>query len=250
MRVFNNNNAKRIDILDERFYQSKKEKDIYYPSVTTILEVYPKGFGFSEWQKSVGFNADEIMRKAGQQGTNVHNMIDEYLAGKTINWIDGKYTLLEWQMFCKFIEFMEQTTPEILTTEMTLVSDLLRYGGTVDCICKINGEVWLIDWKTSTYVHKSHELQLSAYATMWNELNPEYKIQRTGILHLQAATRGSDKAGKKIQGAGWQLVEFGRTYQDSFKVFQHTQAIWEEENPTYKPKNLCYPMEFCLKPCK
>ena len=39
----------------------------------------------------------------------------------------------------------------------------------------------------------------------WNELNPENKIQRTGILWLNAATRGEDKKGINIQGKGWQI---------------------------------------------
>jgi hypothetical protein len=249
MKVFNNNEAKRIEVLDERFYKSKIE-DKYYPSVTTILEAYYKGYGFNEWLKQVGYNADEIMRKAGEQGTNVHNMIEAYLQGFKISWIDEnnrpRYTLNEWQMFCKFIEFFEKYKPELMVQEFTLVSDKLRFGGTVDFIGKINGEIWLLDWKTSNYLHKTYELQLAAYAMAWNELNPENKIQRTGILWLNSATRGEDKKGLSIQGKGWQIKEFDRHYEDAFKLFLHTQAIWEEENPSYKPKNLEYKMEFQL----
>lgn len=249
MKIFNNNEAKRIEVLDERFYKSKIE-DKYYPSVTTILEAYYKGYGFNEWLKQVGYNADEIMRKAGEQGTNVHNMIEAYLQGFKISWIDEnnrpRYTLNEWQMFCKFIEFFEKYKPELMVQEFTLVSDKLRFGGTVDFIGKINGEIWLLDWKTSNYLHKTYELQLAAYAMAWNELNPENKIQRTGILWLNAATRGEDKKGINIQGKGWQIKEFDRHYEDAFKLFLHTQAIWEEENPSYKPKNLEYKMEFQL----
>jgi hypothetical protein len=249
MKIFNNNEAKRIEILDERFYKSKIE-DKYYPSVTTILEAYYKGYGFNEWLKQVGYNADEIMRKAGEQGTNVHNMIEAYLQGFKISWIDEnnrpRYTLNEWQMFCKFIEFFEKYKPELMVQEFTLVSDKLRFGGTVDFIGKINGEIWLLDWKTSNYLHKTYELQLAAYAMAWNELNPENKIQRTGILWLNSATRGEDKKGLSIQGKGWQIKEFDRHYEDAFKLFLHTQAIWEEENPSYKPKNLEYKMEFQL----
>lgn len=249
MKIFNNNEAKRIEILDERFYKSKIE-DKYYPSVTTILEAYYKGYGFNEWLKQVGYNADEIMRKAGEQGTNVHNMIEAYLQGFKISWIDEnnrpRYTLNEWQMFCKFIEFFEKYKPELMVQEFTLVSDKLRFGGTVDFIGKINGEIWLLDWKTSNYLHKTYELQLAAYAMAWNELNPENKIQRTGILWLNSATRGEDKKGLSIQGKGWQIKEFDRHYEDAFSLFLHTQAIWEEENPSYKPKNLEYKMEFQL----
>ena len=82
---------------------------------------------------------------------------------------------------------------------------------------------------------------------MWNELNPDYKIDKTAILWLKALTRGADKKGIAIQGKGWQLKEFDRPYEDAFKLFQYTQAIWEEENPNYKPKNLIYPATFKLE---
>jgi hypothetical protein len=65
-------------------------------------------------------------------------------------------------------------------------------------------------------------------------------------MWLRAQTRGEDKTRKKIQGAGWQLKEFDRNYEDGFKLFQHTKALWNEENPNYKPKNLIYPISFKL----
>jgi hypothetical protein len=248
MNIFYNGEAKQINVLDERFYESQKNPGVFYPSVTTILDAYYKGYGYNEWLKQVGFNADEIMRKAGEQGTNVHDMIDGYLKCNPIKWLtdEGKqiYTLDEWQMFCKFIEFFDREKPEILTAEFNLVSEELKFGGTIDLVCKLKGQIWLIDHKTSNYIHKTHELQISAYATAWNQLNPNYQIERTAILWLKSATRGDDKTGKKIQGAGWQLQTFDRDYKDAFKLFEHTYAIWLEEHPNYKPKNLTYPAEF------
>lgn len=248
--IFNNNNAQRIDVLDDRFYKSQID-DTYYPSVTTILDIYPKGFGLEQWKKDNGDNADALLKAAGVQGTNVHNMIDAFLRGERIEWIingeQSNYTLNEWILFGRFVEFFNTSNLKSLVTEITMVSDNLRYGGTIDCVCKIDGLNWLIDWKTSNGVYKTHELQLAAYAVMWNELNPDYKIDKVGILHLQAKTRGADKTGKKIQGAGWQLMEFDRHYSESFKLFNYTHLIWDEENPNYKPKNLSYPSFYEMK---
>ncbi len=247
--IFHNNDAKQLNVLDERFYPSSKIPNLFHPSVTTILEVYPKGYGYDEWLKSVGFNAEIIMTKAGDQGSVIHNMIDKYLNGEVIKWINdegkGLYTLTEWQMFSRFVEFWEMCKPEIFVHEFALVSDTLRFGGTIDFIGKINGEMYLVDWKSSNYIHKTHELQISAYATMWNEFNPKHKIDKTAILWLNASTRGVDKQGKKIQGKGWQLKDdWGRTYQDAYRVFEHTHAIWDEDHPNYKPANLLYASEY------
>lgn len=250
MKIFHNNEAKQINVLDERFYQSSKNL-VYYPSVTTILDVFPKGYGYIEWVKGVGFNADDILRKAGEQGTNIHNMIDRYLKGDTIKWFNdesvGLYTLVEWQMFTRFVEFWNMAKPELFVHEFAIVSDTLGFGGTIDFIGKINGELYLIDWKSSNYIHKTHELQIASYATAWNELNPDNPIQKTAILWLNAQTRGEDKKGKKLQGRGWQLKDdWGRSYADAYKIFEHAHALWREENPNYKPANLIYASEYCL----
>lgn len=251
MKIFYNNEAKQINIADERFYESKNTPGAYFPSVTTILDAYYKGYGFHEWLKQVGFNAEEILRKAGEQGTNVHSMIDMYLKEFPVIWLDsnGKmlYTLDEWQMFTRFVEFWAKTKPEKLVHEFSLVDDELGFGGTIDFIGAINNEIWLIDWKTSNAIHKSHELQIAAYAVAWNKLNPLYQIKHTGILWLKSATRGESKTGKTIQGEGWILKEFDRHYSDAYELFKHTQAIWNEENPNYKPRNLTYQCEYQLK---
>lgn len=242
MKVFHDVEAEQINFLDERFYTV--DGKIFYPSVTTVLDVYPKGYGFVQWLKDLGNNADEVLKRAGEQGSKVHDAIDQFLKGFTVSWVDldGKpnYTLEEWQMILKFTDFWNTWNPEILANESKLVSEKLGLGGTIDIVCRINGEVWLIDFKTSNAIHTSYELQIAAYATMWNE-NNEPKIDRTGIMWLKSQTRGADKTGKKIQGQGWIIKEFDRHYSEAFKIFNHCHAIWKEEHPTYTPKNMIYP---------
>lgn len=238
-----NKEALQINCLDERFYTL--DGVTFYPSVTTVLEVYPKGYGFLQWLKDVGNNADEIVRRAGEQGSHVHDAIDQFLKGLPVYWVDKNekpnYTLEEWQMILKFVEFWEKFQPKLIANEKKIVSEKLGIGGTIDLICEINGETWLIDYKTSNALYPSYELQLSAYAVMWNEENPNNRIDRHGLMWLKSQTRGEDKKGEKIQGKGWIVKEPERDYYDSYKIFNHCHAIWKEENPSYKPKNLVYP---------
>lgn len=85
-----------------------------------------------------------------------------------------------------------------LEVEAAVVNPSLGYGGTVDLIAELDGEVWLLDWKTgrsvarpSGQVYSEMRLQLSAYAhaefigrpadpTRY-ELPP---ITRHGIVHV------------------------------------------------------------------
>ena len=85
--AFHNEETGTVEILDNRFYWNEKTQE-YYPSVTTILDAYPKGFGYTNWLKQVGYNADIIVRKAGEEGSLVHNLIETYLAGQELTWYE------------------------------------------------------------------------------------------------------------------------------------------------------------------
>ncbi len=250
MKTFHKPEDNCVEFLDERFYT--RDGETFYPSVTTVLDVYPKGFGYMQWLKDMGSNAGEVLARAGEQGTKVHNAIEKYLKGELVGWApDGKvlYSELEWQMIMRFVEFWNTYKPIIIAgPEKTLISETIKVGGTIDIVCEINGELWLIDYKTSNGIYKTHELQLAAYCTLWNEFNiPERHIKRTGDLWLKSRTRGVDKTGKKMQGKNWSLVEFDRHYEDGFKLYEHVRRIWDEENPNPKPKNLIYPDKIKLE---
>jgi len=246
--IFHNPDIQQINFLDNRYYT--KDNVNYYPSVTTVLEALPKGWALEQWKKDLGHNADIVLERAAKEGSNVHDAIEAYLEGAEVHWKDDKagicYNMTEWKSILRFVDFWETYQPELIASEMTIISDGLRLGGTMDIVCRINGELWLIDTKTSNSIYESMELQLAAYTTMWNEAAPE-KIKRCGILHLKAQTRGADKKGGKIQGAGWQLKEFDRHYTEAFKTFTHLRAVWDECNPDYKPANLVLPDRIKLK---
>lgn len=243
MQLFHSPEAQQINFSDERFYLAK-DGTTYFPSVTEILSVYPKGYGFTDWLKQVGYNADIIVARAGEVGSKLHDTFDAFIKGTEIVWDGNNYTIEEWKMICRFMDWWFKFKPEVYINEVSFCSEQLGFGGTIDLVCKINGQVWLIDFKSSNAIYTSYELQIAAYAKLWNEVNPDYKIERTGILWLKALTRGEDKKGEKMQGHGWQMKEWERTYEDAFKLFLHTKAIWTEENPNYKPKNLTLPDRF------
>ena len=64
---------------------------------------------FDTWLKDVGHNADLIMRKAGKEGTQVHEAAEKLVEGEEVEWMDqygnAKYSQLVWEMILKFAEF-------------------------------------------------------------------------------------------------------------------------------------------------
>jgi hypothetical protein len=252
MKVIHNTEIEQITFLDERYYLDEKTQT-YYPSVTTILDVWPKGYGYIQWLKDLGSNADEVMKRAGDQGSKIHDAIFRYLNGDELIWSEvatGKdnFSLDEWMMILKFVEFYTTYKPEVLATEETLVSGKLGYGGTLDLVCRLNGEVWYIDYKSGNAIYKTHKIQGVAYQKLWNEQRKD-KITRMACMHLRAFTRGPDKSGKTIQGEGWKLEETEEP-EKMFNLFLHAQEIWKEENPNAKPKNMVYPDRISLERTK
>ena len=239
--------ARQITILDSRYYQRKE--GVFYPSVTYVLSYFPKDRFFESWIKDVGHNSDIIMRRAGDEGTQVHTAVDRFLNGEEINWLDeyGKalYSLDTWKMILKFADFWNTHKPELVVTEYHVFSDEFKYAGTTDIICKINDKLWLLDIKTSNSLHDTHDLQLACYQQMWNE-SFDQKIENAGILWLKASTRGADKSGKKIQGEGWQLKEMNGTSESNIKTFKNLFEIFKFKNPELKPYSELFPTSIKL----
>lgn len=227
---------KQINIFDQRYYK-KDEK--YYPSVSTILNCYPKGKFFEDWIKANGFNSEIIAAQAADEGRQVHDACERFVKGETINWIDKngniQYSLEVWKMILKFTEFWKRYKPELIALEYHLFSDKYEFAGTADLIVKINNEMWLIDLKTSNSLHTTYDLQLSAYATAWNETH-DTPITKTGILWLKAATRTD----KEYQGKGWQ-IKIIDDIEKNMQIFNKIYDIYKLENPNDKPITHSFP---------
>lgn len=247
MPIFYNNEANIVISEDEHYYESLKEPGVYYPSVTTKLNAYPKGYGFNEWIKSNGFNSEILLERAGNLGKEVHNAIEQFhLTGKlrqvSENLTKELFSWPAWVMINKFMNYNDRFKPDNIVNEFKIVSPKWKTGGTIDEICMLNNERWLIDYKTGNNIYNTHWIQICVYTAMWNELNPKYKIQHTGILHLKANIK-TEKDGK-IQGKGWQLIEPPKEFEHYINLWKYTSSLWDEENPNARPKRVQYPIEF------
>lgn len=241
--------ARQITLKDQRYYQ--RDIGLFYPSVTFILSYFPKNKFFESWLKDVGHNSDLIMRRAGEEGTMVHNGIERFLRGDQLQWVevDGgiNYPTEVWRMILKFADFWNTYKPNLHASECHLFSDVHKFAGTGDIVCEINGEHWLIDIKTSNSLHRSYDLQTAAYATAWEETH-NTKIHRRGILWLKSSKRGVDKSGKKIQGDGWELKESGKTTEEDFELFKLAYKLFELENETLLPDTEILPNIVKIQP--
>jgi len=225
--------ATQITLPDSRYYRRNGK---YYPSVTYVLGYYPKGKFFENWLKQVGFSADYIVKKAAEEGTQVHELAEAYLNGEELNFLDERgrpqYNPDVWQMFLRFVEFWETFKPTLIETEVHIFSDELKVAGTCDLIVRINGELWLLDLKTSNQIQTVYELQTAVYGQCYEECFGK-KIDRYGILWLKSSKRGPKK--DKMQGKGWEVVESSRTFEENIDIFKTVKRLFDLENPTHSP---------------
>jgi hypothetical protein len=231
-------NNKQLTVLDSRFYST--EDGGYVPSVTTILECYPKGAAYYNWLKENGKDADEIRDEAGRRGSVVHKLTEDYDQGKEVNLINASggidYKLNEWAMFERYVEFRRRFDLKVEAIELNIISDKLGFAGTIDRVCYLNGEKYLIDIKTSNAIYPSYWLQLAAYRALLMEVG--VNVDKVAILWLNAKTRTEGKK-DDVQGVGWQLVSKSLSA-DDFSLFLATKNLWQAENGTSKPKSLTY----------
>ena len=224
---------KQITLPDSRYYRRNGE---YYPSITYVLQYYPKGKYFEDWLKQVGFSADHIVKRASEEGTQVHEMIENYLNGKELNFLDEhdnpRYNPDVWQMFIKFVDWWEEYKPTLIEAEVHLFSDKYKVAGTCDLVCELNGELWIIDFKTSNHLQTTYDLQTAVYAQCFEECFGK-KVDRTGILWLKSSKRGPAKG--KIQGKGWEMYESSRSREENLDIFQTVKRLFDIENPNPTP---------------
>ena len=229
--------AKQITMPDSRYYRRNGD---YYPSITYVLGSYPKGKFFEDWLKKVGYASEHIVRKAANQGTETHEMIEEFLNGEELNFLspsgNPQYDPLVWQMFLRFVDFWEEYNPKLIETEVHLFSDEIKVAGTCDMVCEIEidgkTELWIIDFKTSNHLQTTYDLQTAIYGKCYEECYGK-KADRYGVLWLKSSKRKA--AAGKIQGKNWEMYESKRTQEENVDIFMTVKRLFDLENPKHSP---------------
>ncbi len=126
---------------------------------------------FVNWRKKIGEEeADKITRQATSRGTDMHTLVEHHLKNET---------LPEVQPLSDFLFKISKSTlnriNNIHALEGSLYSKQLGIAGTVDCIAEFDGELSIIDFKTSKKPKprewiEHYFVQCMAYGCMLYEL--------------------------------------------------------------------------------
>lgn len=172
------------------------------PSVTTILSRFKDSGALMKWAYTTGrehgrLEAEgkdaptslyEVSGKAADIGTAAHSMVEARIKGGSPESTEHYLSLSSEDQekaanaFGMYERWAAQTRLEVVAQEVGLISEAHRFGGTLDAIGLIDGELCLVDWKTSNGVYSDYLLQLAAYRVLWEEANPDKIL--SGGFHL------------------------------------------------------------------
>jgi genome maintenance exonuclease 1 len=139
-------------------------------SITSVTSHFNKEV-FVKWRKRVGdAEADKITKQSTSRGTDMHTLVENYLYNKELPEVQPLSQLL-----------FEIAKPDldnisnIHCLEGSLYSRYLGIAGTTDCIAEYNGELAIVDFKTSKKPKprewiENYFVQAVAYACMYYEL--------------------------------------------------------------------------------
>ena len=144
----------------------------WVPSIASVTSFYNRQI-FADWRKRVGVEeANRITKKATARGTDFHEAAQAYLENRELLWE-------EYRPATKFM--MHHATPyldkinNIHAIERTLYSEYYGLAGRVDCIAEYEGELAVIDFKTSEKIKpekwlENYFVQEMFYAAAYYEL--------------------------------------------------------------------------------
>jgi len=154
-----------------RVYETPTGKK--YPSITTVLSLLSRD-SIMAWRKRVGEEeANRISTQAGTRGTAVHKLAEDYVNNDP-EW-SKKAMPANLFTFNTIKPLLDKHLNNVWIQEAPLYSDRLEIAGRVDCIAEWDGELAIIDYKTSRRPKKleniqNYLIQESVYAACFYEL--------------------------------------------------------------------------------
>lgn len=166
------------------------------PGATTITGLLNKPY-LVRWANQLGLegiDSSTYTDEAAKVGTLAHALIQADLQGETLDmrqFSPIQVDLAE-NAVLSFFEWKKRHRIEPIYCEVPFVSDKMRYGGTVDCYCRLDGKPTLLDFKTGKAVYEEYFVQLAAYAELLREAG--HPVEECRILRVgRDATEGFEE---------------------------------------------------------
>jgi|TARA_B100001094_G_scaffold104968_1_gene101145 genome maintenance exonuclease 1 len=143
-----------------------------FVSATSVTSHFNREI-FIKWRKRVGeAEANKVTKQSTSRGTDMHTLVENFLHNKELP--SGSVQPLSEFLYLIAKDDLNRID-NIHALERSLYSQQLGIAGTVDCIAEFDGELAIIDFKTSKKPKprawiENYFVQCAAYACMLFEL--------------------------------------------------------------------------------
>lgn len=187
------------------------------PGVTTILGVLNKP-ALVSWANKLGLegiDSTKYVDESARIGTLAHYLVQCDLTGEIPDLSNyGAFEIDKAEnSLLSYYEWKKTKDIVAIKNEMPLVSEEYGYGGTIDCLCTLNGETWLLDFKTGKAIYPEMLTQLAAYMQLLKENG--YEVKKARILRI-----GRDET----EGFEERVIT---QFEQHWELFKHCLAIYQ-----------------------
>lgn len=166
-------------------------------------------------------------RSAAEAGTDAHAVLEDLAKGVDVLPTDHN----GWVRDC-WRELNEEFDIEVLEVEPTFWNGDVGYAGSADLVALVDGELAILDWKTSgSGIYAETCLQLCAYAMAPTIIRPDgtevdFKATYGTVQRTYGVWVRPEDNGKYIGRAGWSLLPM--KYDDVvWRSFRATLIAWQ-----------------------
>jgi hypothetical protein len=190
------------------------------PSVTTYLKVLDKSNFLVPWANKLGLQGIDSTKYRDEKariGSLAHEMILSHMKGVEPDFYDytPRETDLASNCFLKYLSWEKQHDVRPTLVEVSMVSEVFRFGGTVDFYGEIDGRLELGDYKTGNGIYPEMWYQLAGYGMLLAEHGHHVDARR--IINI-----GRDETENFIES-----TRPGPPLEDEILIFRSCQAIYE-----------------------
>lgn len=264
-----------------RYYVTDEEyglKKQYTRGVTTFIGIKDKSNALISWATETAglhlfdtlrdkgsIDADDIIEamgqhrkikeKAGDIGTRIHDWCEVFIKHKIgVPGYEDKPQIpedpQEKQGVKAFLSWVTQHDVKFVDSEFITYHRELKYIGTADCLALVDGELSLVDFKTSNGLYNDVMMQTAAYVKAWEHEHDKQIVNRWALRlaketeeeHFERHERKCFIKGKDpVNLPPYQLFEFmkfeGREQlEKDFNAFCCAKSLfeWDYETDFYR----------------
>lgn len=195
---------------------------ISVPSVTTVLHCLGSS-KLMKWANYMGFkhiDINKVLEETSEFGTLAHAMMQlivdpETNTGETLTTKDALIAYQLNKLADHFRKKFEDINYRTIFTEKTLIdiNEGKMYGGTLDWLCEIDGQIVLYDFKTSKKIKPNMLLQLGAYTILLKD-EENIEVNKAGIILIaETHCRIVEYSKEELEMAGEAFLNLLRFYE-------------------------------------